>query len=119
LGRFGRKAGKQRFGRSLIKLGSTVLGDSVAKLGIDGLADDGLADSELKGGSTGLPVNRRSPKGVPIYGNRSSATISWYESVPFPFDYSSRPRGVPGASRLATDERLHGAMKASRLRGHE
>jgi hypothetical protein len=26
------------------------------------------ADSELKGESTCLPVNRRSPKGVPIYG---------------------------------------------------
>ncbi len=59
------KRGNDGLADSPTKLDSTVLADSVAKRGIDG-----LVDSELKGESAGLPVNRRSPKGVPIYGNR-------------------------------------------------
>ena len=50
---------------SPIKRDLKVLADSRAKLG-----NGGSGDLELMGGSTGLLVNRRSPKGVPIYGNR-------------------------------------------------
>ena len=46
-----------------IKLDPVVLADSELKLGNDGFADLGL-----KGESTCLPENRRSPKGVPIFG---------------------------------------------------
>jgi hypothetical protein len=112
--RFGAKAGNRRFWPfSWQSRESTVLADSELKRGIGVLADLGL-----KGESTCLPENRRSPKGVPIFGKsvirticRKSAicgcqratgamllmmrtsVLRWPVRVPFPSCFSSSRRG--------------------------